>query len=49
MRGILCISDAHLTHLAKIFLHKLAAHHADERGCGVVSNSLGKHGLACVG
>jgi len=36
-------------HLSEVLLHKLAAHHADERGGGVVRHRLGQHGLAGAG
>ncbi len=42
------ISD-HSRSLSKVLLHKFRSDDADERGCGVVSNSLGQHGLATAG
>jgi hypothetical protein len=49
-RGVLFGQTEHITHHAgtftKILLHKLGANYTDEGGSGVVSHSLGQHGLA---
>jgi len=49
-RRVLLGESEHVTHharaLAQLLLHELAAHHADERGRGLVGHRLGHHRLA---
>ena len=44
-RSQMVLYDWDHAYLSQVLLHKLRAHHSDESSCGVMCNSLGKHGL----